>query len=203
MTIKNIYRQFFLVLLITVLLSLQSMICLGGDKNIVGDLSVIELNSGINKAIVKINGEVAESGRAVFTSSIIDTNENSDAVISLGKLGKIKLASNSEFLLSFNDSGISGSLISGELTVLNSAKTVSVKVLDGQTLSLNAGDSASASKNLPSAPSSGSTGSSSTGLKIVVATILGVASAAIIYAATKNDNGFQLSGNSNVVSPTR
>ncbi len=201
MIIKTIFRQAFLVI-ITVLLSLQSVVCLAGENKIVGDLAVIEVNSGITKAIVKINGEVAQSGRAVFSSSLIDTNDNSDAIISLGKLGKVKLGANSKLLLSFDDSGIRGDLLAGDIAVLNSAGAVNIKVSNGQTLSLNAGDSASADKqNLPSAPSSGQSGSGVS--KFLIAGVIGFAAAAIIYGATRNSNDFQLSGNSTVVSPTK
>ena len=66
------------------------------------------------------------------------------AIINLGKAGRIELAHNTTFAVSFDDSSINGSLSTGSITVLNAAHAVGVKTLSGD-VHLNAGETAAAS----------------------------------------------------------
>ena len=90
--------------------------------------------------VVKVNGEAAQSGRSIFSSSTISTSESSSAIINLGKIGKIELAPNTTISVSFNEKGLNGDLLAGKVTVL-SADNVSIKTPNGKVTKLNAGES--------------------------------------------------------------
>src|SRR3712207_6420776 len=67
-----------------------------------GELSVV--------GQVSVNGTNAISGATVFSDSAITTGQNSSAVVSLGKLGRVELLPNSSLKLSFNDTGVTAML---------------------------------------------------------------------------------------------
>jgi hypothetical protein len=93
-----------------------------GQTGPTGDLSVV--------GEVSVNGTSAISGATVFSDSTITTGQNSSAVVSLGKLGRVELLPNSSLKLSFNDTGISGVLESGKVRVSSSsgvAATITTK----------------------------------------------------------------------------
>src|SRR3712207_8610940 len=82
-----------------------------------GDLSVV--------GEVSVNGTSAISGATVFSDSTVTTAQNSSAVVSLGKLGRVEVLPNSSLKLSFNETGITGMLSQGRVdrksTRLNSS----------------------------------------------------------------------------------
>jgi hypothetical protein len=93
-----------------------------GQAGPTGDLSVV--------GEVSVNGTSAISGATVFSDSTITTGQNSSAVVSLGKLGRVELLPNSSLKLSFNDTGVSGMLQSGRVRVSSSsgvAATITTK----------------------------------------------------------------------------
>ena len=83
-----------------------------GQAGPTGDLSVV--------GEVSVNGTSAISGATVFSDSTIATGQNSSAVVSLGKLGRVELLPNSSLKLSFTDKGVSGMLESGRVRVSSS-----------------------------------------------------------------------------------
>ena len=92
-----------------------------------GDLSVV--------GEVSVNGTSAISGATVFSDSTITTGQNSSAVVSLGKLGRVELLPNSSLKLSFTDKGVSGMLESGRVRVSSSSGvSASVTTKDGVAL---------------------------------------------------------------------
>jgi hypothetical protein len=93
-----------------------------GQTGPAGDLSVV--------GEVSVNGTSAISGATVFSDSTITTAQNSSAVVSLGKLGRVELLPNSSLKLSFTETGVSGMLDSGRVRVSSSsgvAATVTTK----------------------------------------------------------------------------
>src|SRR5215203_4930919 len=93
-----------------------------GQTGPTGDLSVV--------GEVSVNGTSAISGATVFSDSTITTAQNSSAVVSLGKLGRVELMPNSSLKLSFNETGVTGMLDSGRVRVSSSSgisATVSTK----------------------------------------------------------------------------
>jgi hypothetical protein len=146
---------------------------------------------------VIVNGDRADTGRSVFSSSTITTLNGATAVVDLGKLGKISLTPNSTASLSFDEKGISGDLSAGKLTVLAASSAVSVKTLNGTAVLLKSGESASATGDDKDDPAAHAGGMAWWGFAL----IFGGAVAGIIWAATRADNRVALGGNGTVVSP--
>lgn len=175
------------------ILATYSMVALAGTEKVAGELLV----SGKNINGVTVNGETAQSGRSIFTSSTITTAKDASAIINLGKVGKIELAPNTIIALSFNDKNISGDLLAGRVTVLNASDTVSVKTQDGKLLRLGIGESAATAAQDDDDDDDGGTG------WWVWALIFGGAIAGVVIAAISDNNRVALGGNTTVVSPTR
>ena len=140
---KSVIYKAFTTSLLVALIATCSMVTLAIDGKTSGEI-VVTGNSTAETAAVTVNGEPVKTGRTIFSSSTISTSEGSGAIINLGKAGRIELAPNTIFALSFDDASISGSLTAGSVTVLNASKSVSVKTLSGEAVQLNAGDTASA-----------------------------------------------------------
>lgn len=108
-------------------LCVQSMVALAaqqGQAGPTGDLSVV--------GEVTVNGTSAISGATVFSDSTLTTGENSSAVVSLGKLGRVELLPNSSLKLSFNETGVNGMLNQGRVRLsTSSGVNASVATKDG------------------------------------------------------------------------
>ena len=177
-----------------------SMITLANTERIAGEILVTGNSASGQTSSVKVNGELAQSGRSIFSASTIATPENAGAVISLGRIGKIELAPNTTLALSFSEKGISGDLSTGRVTVLNAADGVVINTVGGNPVTLNSGDSASAA-NVPQDDTTDDNDGGSAGL--IWALILGGAAAGIIIAARTDNNRISLGGGSTVISPVR
>lgn len=95
-----------------------------------GELSVV--------GEVSVNGAKAISGATVFTDSNITTAQNSSAVVSLGKLGRVELMPNSSLRLSFTDKGVTGTLDAGKVRFSTSTGiAASVMTKDGTAVADN------------------------------------------------------------------
>src|ERR687893_2862044 len=95
-----------------------------GQTGPTGDLSVV--------GEVSVNGTSAISGATVFSDSTITTGQNSSAVVSLGKLGRVELLPNSSLKLSFNEGTVTGALDAGKVRFSTSTGiTSSVVTKDG------------------------------------------------------------------------
>jgi len=111
------------------ILSVYSMVSLAspgqqGQTGPTGELSV--------SGQVTVNGQNAISGATVFSDSTVATAQNSSAVVSLGKLGRVELLPGSTMRLSFNENSVSGSLESGRARVSTSAgTTANISTKDG------------------------------------------------------------------------
>src|ERR671938_52017 len=103
-------RKSVAICLTIAILSVYSMVALAtpgqqGQTGPSGELSV--------SGQVTINGQNAISGATVFSDSTVATAQNSSAVVSLGKLGRVEILPNSSLKLSFTETGVSGMLDSG------------------------------------------------------------------------------------------
>lgn len=79
---------------------------------------------------VTVNGQPAVSNSTIVSGSTIVTGANSSAIVSLGKTGRIEVLANSNLVLNFSETGITGILASGKARVANGvgvAATVSTK----------------------------------------------------------------------------
>ena len=112
------------VALALAILCTYSMVALAGQTGPTGDLSVV--------GEVSVNGTSAISGATVFSDSTITTAQNSSAVVSLGKLGRVELLPNSSMKLSFNETGVSATLDSGRVRISSSSGVnASITTKDG------------------------------------------------------------------------
>lgn len=193
-------RKALSMCLVVATIATYSMVALAGSERVAGELSVSGKIINGETPFVKVNGEAAQSGRSIFSSSTIATPENASATVNIGKAGKIELAPNTTLALSFDDKGISGDLLAGRVTVLNSSDTVDIKTLDGTIVKLNAGNSAVATGKVQDDDDSDNDGGSAV---FIWAAILGGAAVGIIIAATTDNNRIAVGGNSLVISPTR
>ena len=167
-----------------------SLVTLAASTKPVGEIMVT--GAKVDGASVTVNGEPADTGRTIFSSSTISTPEGSSALINLGKAGRIQLAPGSTFVIDVEDNAVKGNLTAGSLTVLNSAQPVGVKTLTGDVVTLSTGETASASSGSSSKKAKPGPG----GLDWWVwAAIIGGATAAVIIFATRDDN--------NTTSPVR
>jgi hypothetical protein len=186
--------------LVVAIIATYSMVAFASSEKAAGELMVTGKNINGETPFVTVNGETAKTGRSVFSSSTIATPENASAVINLGKTGRIELAPNTTFTVNFNEKGITGSLASGMITVLGASNSVGVKMADGSTVELTAGESATANGKTDEKDSK----KANTGGQAwwVWAAIFGGAAVGVIWAATSN-NGIQLGGTATVASPNR
>jgi hypothetical protein len=192
-------RKALTLCLVVAVYATYSMVALAGTERIAGELTVT--GSGMNgeSPFVTVNGEVAKSGRSIFSSSTIATPVGASALLNFGKSGIIELAPNSAIIISFDDKSISGDLTSGKVSVLGSSGFVTIRTLDGQLVKLSAGESVSAS-GLPQTDDDDDAG----GLAWWGwALIFGGAAAAILIAATTDNNRVALGGTATTVSPNR
>lgn len=189
-------RKALSLCLVVVTIATYSMVTLANSEKIAGELLI----SGDKTSFVKVNGEAAQSGRTIFSSSTIATPKANGAIVNLGKLGRIELAPDTTLALSFNESGISGNLLAGRVTVLNASDKVNIKTLEGTTAQLTAGESAVATTGKAQEDDDDSDGG---GAWLWWALVLGGAAAGIVLAATSDNNRVSIGGNATVVSPTR
>lgn len=193
------------------------------------EMGELVVSGGSSSAAVTVNGEAANTGRTVFSSNTITTAADAGATINLGKLGQVELSPNSSMNLTFNETGISGTLAHGRIKVSganditaniqtktglvtadsNQAKSFTVSFDGAKTdvaseagiVTLNeAGKATKVGKQTTADDDKGVFG---VGSAFVYAVVFGAAAAAIIYTATRDSNEISLGGSSTPVSPTR
>lgn len=182
---------------------------------------------------VSVNGERAFSGRTIQSSTTITTPTTSSATINVGRLGRVEIAPNSNFVLNFNEKGISGNLLSGNVRVVGSEDAEnSIQTKDSVIVADQAGDKAfvvNAVEDKTSVTSEAgivalnSNGKSTTvnagqtqttgqtdddddlipGSAVIYAIIFGAAAAVLVYVATSDNNELQFGSGAQTVSPTR
>jgi len=159
------------------------MVTLATSNRPVGEITVTGTTSP--DAAVTVNGEPAKSGRTIFASSTIATPENTGATVNLGKAGKLQLAPGSIFALYADGDILTGDLTAGSITVLSSAQSVGVKTLTGDLVSLNAGETVTATSGTSTAKAKPGPG----GLDWWYwAAIIGGAAAAVVIIVVATDD---------------
>ena len=195
---KWINKALSLCLTVAVLAT-YSMTALAKSGRTVGELSISGKTLNGQNPSVLVNGETAQSGRSIFSSSTITTPENASAIINVAKVGKIELAPNTNLLVSFDENGLSGELLTGKVTVLGATEIVSVKTPNGEVSKLNAGESATAGKAQDDDDDDNDGG----GAWVWYALIFGGAAAGLVIAAITDNNRAALGGSTTVISPLR
>lgn len=122
MNSKNWTRKALSACLMVALLATFSMVALANGKKIAGELII----NGKSTAQVTVNGELAQTGRSIFSDSTVTTPDNATATINLGKAGKIELAPKSTLTVNFDQNSINGNLTSGTITVIGSPDSSAV-----------------------------------------------------------------------------
>lgn len=194
---KQWIRKTLTLCLAVAITATYSTAAFASDK-IIGELLISGKNVQGENPAVTVNGETAQNGRSIFSSSTVATSPHSSAIINIAKVGKVELAPDTTIAVSFNEKGITGDLISGKVTALGASEDVSIRTPDGTTVKLNAGESAVAGQvQTQTQPSSGG------GAWVWYALIFGGAAAAILIAATTDNNRTAVGGGSTIVSPLR
>lgn len=195
MNSKSLRTKALSLCLIVATIATYSMVALAGSEKVAGELLV----NGNNVNGVTVNGDVAQSGRSVFTTSRIITQADASASLNFGKTGSLSIAPNTEFVVSVTENGISGELLSGAVSVLNAENSVIIKTATGETINAAAGETVNAN----AARKQDDDGNGGGGAWFIWALVLGGAAAGIIMAATSNNNDLNLGGGVTVVSPNR
>ena len=179
-------------------LATYSSVALGGPGKAAGELAVSGKNVNGEAPFVFVNGEVARSGRSVFSGSTITTSESTNAVVNLSKLGKIELAPNTALNLTFDENGISGALTSGTVSVLGAAQNVNITTPNGKTVQLSAGQSVSTSGKQDDDDDDDDAGAA----WWIWGGVFGAAAVVILWTAL-SDGEIEVGSGGTVVSPTR
>jgi len=194
------------------LIASYSMVALASAPANSGELIVS--GSAGETSFVTVNGEPAKSGRTVFSSSTISTPDGMNARLNLGKAGKVAFGPNTTFSVNFDESAITGTLTSGNLTVLGAAQPVEVKTLDRGLVRVNAGETVSATATALRDDTRDSTGKcidsdndgklecDEGGNWLVWGLVVAGAIAGLIFIATA-DNDADIGSGAGTVSPTR
>ena len=194
---SKLIRYALTMCLMVAMTATYSMVALASDGKSAGEILI---TGNDNASTVTVNGEVAKSGRSIFSSSTISTPADAGAIINLGKAGKLELARNTTFAVSFDDSSINGSLSSGRVTVLTAAHAVGVKTLSGD-VKLNAGETAEANTATGQTAPATAAGASSGDWGWWALIVGGAVAVIIITAAAQGENN--LGGSSTQISPIR
>jgi hypothetical protein len=174
------------------------MVALAGPGKAAGELAVSGKTVNGETPFVFVNGEIARTGRSVFSGSTITTSESTNAVINLSKLGKIELAPNTVLNLTFDDKGIFGDLTSGTISVLGAAENVNIKTLNGKSVQLTAGQSITASGMQDDDDDDDGGGAAWWGWAAVF-----IGATVVIIWTAMSDNDIETGQNTTVISPTR
>lgn len=195
---KQLVRKILTSCLAIAIFASYSMVGLAASDKIVGELSISGKNVQGEIPAVTVNGEAAQNGRSIFSSSTIATSPDASAIVSVAKIGKIELAPGTSVVVSFNENGFISDLIAGKITSLGVSENVSVRTPDGKIVKLNAGESAVAGQTQTQTQTN-----SGGGAWIWYALIFGGAAAAIAIAATSDSNSTATGGNTTIISPLR
>jgi hypothetical protein len=117
---KKIIKKSVSLLTLIAMWCVFSMMALAADVN--GEITI--------NGQVTINGQPTVSNSTVVSGSTIATSANSNAVISLGKLGRIELQPETTLMLKFSNEGFTGILSAGKVKVSSSigvAATITTK----------------------------------------------------------------------------
>ena len=125
MTSKTWSRKFIALAVAVAVLSVYSMVVLAAPgAKASGELSIT--------GQVTVNGQKVISGGTLFSDSTISTAEQSSASVSIGKMGRVELAPNSNLRLSFSNKSVNAMLETGSAHISTLAGvTVNLTTKDG------------------------------------------------------------------------
>ncbi len=109
----NCFRKIITSFTAVAVFCVSSMVTLAAAKDVTGEITVT--------GQVTVNGQPAVSNSSIISGSTIVTGSDSSAIISLGKTGRIEVMADSNLVLNFSDSSITGVLSAGKARVSNAA----------------------------------------------------------------------------------
>jgi hypothetical protein len=110
---KNSFRRLITLGTLVSVWTVYSMVAIAAPYGSTADISVT--------GTVTVNGQAAVSNSTIVSGSSIVTGADSSATISLGKIGRVELMSDSNLTLQFSESSITGIISSGKVRVTNAA----------------------------------------------------------------------------------
>lgn len=125
MKIKTWKSKALWLSLMVAVVATYSMSVLANPPKLAGEITVSGQALGA-KTSVQVNGSAIENGSSIFSSSTISTLGSDEAVINVGKIGRVQLAPNSTLELSFDETSFTGNLTAGKVTVLSASKNENI-----------------------------------------------------------------------------
>lgn len=113
MLVKNCFRKLIASFTAVAVFCVSSSFAFAASKDLTGEITVT--------GNVTVNGQPAVSNGTIISGSTIVTGADSNAVISLGKAGRVEVLANSNLVLNFSDNSIVGILSAGKARVSNAA----------------------------------------------------------------------------------
>ena len=110
---KNTFRKFVTLLTVTAVWSVYSMVAFAMPIDQAGEITV--------SGQVTVNGQPAVSNSTILSGAVIAAGANSNAVVSLGKIGRVEVLADSNATLVFSANSIVVTLSEGQTRVSNSA----------------------------------------------------------------------------------
>ena len=191
-------RQALAMCLTVTVFVTYSMAAVGGSRKLAGEILISGTSvSGTTPSAI-VNGETVKSGRTIFSTSTVSTPDGVTATLKLAKAGIIELAPNTSIVVSFDEENVAGTINSGVVRVLSAQNGVSMTIAGGETLTLLAGEAASATGKAQVDDDDNDGGAAWWGWAL----IFGGAAVGIIWMATRDSNSAELGGGGVVISPT-
>lgn len=128
---KNSLRKLVTFFTAAAVWCVYSSVALAAPKDLTGEITVT--------GQVTVNGQTAVSNSTILSGSTIVTGDNSTAVVSLGKSGRVEVGANSNMTLRFTDNSIVGMLSEGKSRISNAAGVATTVTTKHATVIADAG----------------------------------------------------------------
>lgn len=110
---NNFFRKTITSFTAVAIFCVYSMVALAIPTDVTGEITVT--------GQVSVNGQTAVSNTTILSGSTVVTGAGSNAVVSLGKTGRVEVMENSNLVLNFSAAGIIAVLSSGKARVANAS----------------------------------------------------------------------------------
>jgi len=112
---KNTFHKLVTLMTVACVWSVYSMVAFAVPMDQSGDITIT--------GQVTVNGQAAVSNSTVMSGAVIAAGANSNAIVSLGKLGRVEVLADSNVTLVFSSSSIVATLSAGQTRLSTSAGT--------------------------------------------------------------------------------
>lgn len=131
MLVKNCLRKLVASFTAVAIICVSSSLALAQGKDVAGEITVT--------GQVTVNGQAAVSNATIISGSSVVTGADSNAIISLGRIGRVEVLANSNITLNFSDNSIVAILSSGKAKVSNAAGVAATVTTKDATVIADAG----------------------------------------------------------------